>query len=92
MKNIKLTIFFLMVAVLLAAVALQGESDKQIQPAKAESKPIAKVKPTPASIPQTSAPVGSKQGYVMVTDVLDGFGGESESDDYRIPVNSGGQP
>ena len=28
----------------------------------------------------------------MVTDILDGFGGESESDNYRIPVNSGGQP
>ncbi|NIO07767.1 MAG: hypothetical protein GTO40_07065, partial [Deltaproteobacteria bacterium] len=26
------------------------------------------------------------------TDVLDGFGGESESANYRIPVNSGGQP
>ncbi len=28
----------------------------------------------------------------MVTDVLDGFGGESESENYRIEVNSGGQP
>lgn len=46
----------------------------------------------PVRIPQTT-PVGrSKQGYTMVTDVLDGFGGESESDNYRIPVNSGGQP
>ena len=28
----------------------------------------------------------------MVTDVLDGFGGESESDTYGMPVSSGGQP
>ena len=51
-----------------------------------------KIKLEPTSIPEKSAPKGSRQGYKMVTDVLDGFGGASESDNYRIPVNSGGQP
>jgi len=31
------------------------------------------------------------ENFKMVTDVLDAFGGESQSDDYTIPVNSGGQ-
>jgi hypothetical protein len=30
--------------------------------------------------------------FIMVSDVLDGFGGASVSTNYRIPVNSGGQP
>ena len=59
---------------------------KQITPAVSE--PIV----APVNIPQRSPLAGSRQGYKMVTDVLDGFGGESESDNYRIPVNSGGQP
>ncbi|MCK4403613.1 MAG: dockerin type I repeat-containing protein [candidate division Zixibacteria bacterium] len=59
---------------------------KQITPAVSEPK-IA-----PVNIPERAPVAGSKQGYLMVTDVLDGFGGESESDNYRIPVNSGGQP
>jgi hypothetical protein len=44
------------------------------------------------SFPQRAPFTGSRQGYQLVTDVLGGFGGESESDNYRIPVNSGGQP
>ncbi len=63
---------------------------------KAEPKQLTPVVPqtqiAPATIPQRSPFTGSRQGYKMVTDVLDGFGGESESDNYRIPVNSGGQP
>jgi hypothetical protein len=30
--------------------------------------------------------------FIMVTDILDGFGGASVSTNYGIPVNSGGQP
>jgi hypothetical protein len=59
---------------------------KQITPVVSEPK-IA-----PISIPERAPLKGSRQGYQMVTDVLDGFGGESESNNYRIPVNSGGQP
>jgi len=59
---------------------------KQITPAVSEPK-IA-----PISIPERAPLKGSRQGYQLVTDVLDGFGGESQSDNYRIPVNSGAQP
>ena len=92
MKKIKLAIMFLMVAALFAAVVVQAKSDKQVQPAKIKPKAVTEIKPAPASILQTPALTGSKQGYQLVTDVLDGFGGESESDNYRIEVNSGGQP
>jgi hypothetical protein len=92
MKKIESVTIFLVAAVLFAAVVVQAESDKQVQPAKIKTKAATEIQPAPASIPQTSALTGSKQGYQMVTDVLDGFGGESESDNYRIPVNSGGQP
>ena len=51
-----------------------------------------KIKVEQTDIPGRSAVKGSLQAYKMVTDVLDAFGGESESDNYRIPVNSGGQP
>jgi hypothetical protein len=71
------------------AVQVQSKDNakpEQIKPAVSEPK-IA-----PVSIPQTTPFKGSRQGYKMVIDVLDGFGGESESDNYRIPVNSGGQP
>jgi len=59
---------------------------KQITPAVSEPKVA------PVNIPGRAPLAGSRQGYKMVTDVLDGFGGESESDNYRIPINSGGQP
>ena len=59
---------------------------KQVTPAVSEPKVA------PVNIPQRTPFTGSRQGYQMVTDVLDSFGGESESDNYRIPVNSGGQP
>ena len=63
---------------------------KQVQPeiTPAESK----IKLESVTILERAPFKGSRQGYKMVTDVLDGFGGESESDNYRIPVNSGGQP
>ena len=32
------------------------------------------------------------ENYKLVTDVLDGSGGASQSDNYSIPSNSGGQP
>jgi hypothetical protein len=63
---------------------------------KAESKQVvpevSEIQGRQTSFPQTVPFTPSRQGYQLVTDVLDGFGGESESDNYRIPVNSGGQP
>ncbi len=92
MNKIKLGMIFIVAVALFAGVVVQAESDKQVQPAKIKPKAATEIRPTPANIPRTSARTGSKQGYLLVTDVLDGFGGESESDNYRIPVNSGGQP
>ncbi len=92
MNKVKLVTIILLAAVLFAAVVVHAESDEQVQPAKIKPKTVIEIKPAPASIPQAPAFTSSKQGYQLVTDVLDGFGGESESDNYRIPVNSGGQP
>jgi hypothetical protein len=46
----------------------------------------------PVSIPESRPPKASFQGYMMVADILDGFGGETQSENYRILVNAGGQP
>jgi hypothetical protein len=92
MNKIRLVIILLVAAVLFAVVVVQAESDKQAQPAKIKPKASTEIQPAPASMLQAPALTGSKQVYRLVTDVLDGFGGESESNNYRIPVNSGGQP
>ena len=54
----------------------------------AQSKTQAK----PVSLSEKTRLKGSLQECRMVTDVLDAFGGESQSDNYRISVNGGGQP
>jgi hypothetical protein len=91
MKKIKLGMVLLVVGALLA-VPVHSESNKQLQPKRVKQTAVTQVKSSPTSVPQRAPFMGTRQGYVMVTDVLDGFGGESESDNYRIPVNSGGQP
>jgi hypothetical protein len=92
MKKIKLAVLFLVAGTFLATLVVHAESNKQIQPEKNKGKAVTQIKSASTSVPQTTPLFGSRQGYLMVTDVLDGFGGESESDNYRIPVNSGGQP
>ena len=92
MNKIKLALILLVAAALFAVVVVQAESDKQVQPVKMRPKAVTEIKQVPQNIPQPPALTASMQGYQLVTDVLDGFGGESESDNYRIPVNSGGQP
>jgi hypothetical protein len=70
-----------------ASVQLKDKADpKQVTSAVSEPKTA------PMNTLMMPIHTGSKQGYLMVTDVLDGFGGESESENYKIPVNSGGQP
>ncbi|UCB52152.1 MAG: dockerin type I repeat-containing protein [Candidatus Zixiibacteriota bacterium] len=80
MNKIKLVLMFLAAALLIHALVVPAQPGKDAQPKQASS--IA---------PQRSPHLGTLQGYQMVTDALDVFGGESESDNYRIPVNSGGQ-
>jgi hypothetical protein len=91
MNKIKFGTVLLVVAALLA-VPVHAESNKQVQPKRVKQTAATQVKSSPVSVPQRAPLTSTRQGYVMVTDVLDGFGGASESDNYRIPVNSGGQP
>jgi hypothetical protein len=92
MNKTKLGIIFLVAAALFLVVVVHAESNKPIQPKKVKQKAVTQMKPSPTSVARRAPLTGPRQGYVRVTDVLGGFGGESESDNYRIPVNSGGQP
>ena len=94
MNKIKLGMIFLVAVAFFAVFVVHAQADKQIQPKKVKQKTVSvqsKDKVIPVSVPERAPLTGSKQGYLMVTDVLDGFGGESESDNYIISVNSGGQ-
>jgi hypothetical protein len=91
MNKIKFGAILLVAAVLIAAM-VHADTNTPVQPAKTKPKTVSQIKATPVSVPEKTPLASSRQGYQMVTDVLDGFGGESESDNYRIPVNSGGQP
>ena len=51
-----------------------------------------KIQAKPVNLSEKTRLKGFVQDYRLVTDVLDAFGGESESDYYRISVNGGGQP
>jgi hypothetical protein len=77
MYKLKWLILPLVMAALFATVIVQAESDKKI--------PSEQAAPSAVS-------ADSKQAYRLVTDVLDGFGGKSESINYQMPVNSGGEP
>jgi hypothetical protein len=92
MKRIRFGIIFLVALVFSAALAAHAQSDKELHSKMVEPRAVHDVKSLSAGVPQTSPFTDSRQGYQMVTDVLDGFGGESESENYRIPVNSGGGP
>jgi hypothetical protein len=92
MKMRTFATMFLVAAALLATLVVHAESDRQIQPGKVKHKAAAQIKPAPASVPQRAPLAPSRQGYQLVTDVLDSFGGQSESGNYKMVVNSGGQP
>jgi hypothetical protein len=90
-KKTKIAII-LTLCLLLATVAAFAESIKQARPEKTQPKAVSSVKTVSSNTAQTPIYKGSKQGYRLVTDVLDAFAGRSESANYTIPVNSGGQP
>ena len=81
MNKIKLLLILLAIAVLMLSLQELAQSDRRAQRT-----------PSPWVAPQTTPQLSARQEYQMVTDVLDGFGGESESDSYTIPLASGGQP
>lgn len=106
-KTVSVTVLLVPVIVFSIAVALRAQSKREVTPRKvkqtaapAESKhktePKQVIPTSPgtsqSTIPQRPFSVRVRQEYRMVTDVLDGFGGASESDNYSIPNNSGGQP
>ena len=91
MKKVKLGMIFFLLVGFFAVLVVPAQSDKQVQPKKAKQKAVS-VQSQDKVDPVRSPFRGSRQGYLLVTDVLDGFGGESASDNYTIPVNSGGQP
>jgi hypothetical protein len=70
--------------------AVTVQLDDKAEPEKV-SPTLSDTKIAPPIVPHRAPYAGTREGYQMVIDVLDGFGGESESDNYRIPVNSGGQ-
>ncbi len=92
MKRLRLIPVLLVVTALTLVMVVQAESGRKLEPVKANPKQVAEVKPAPVSTAQVPAPHGSRQGYQMVTEVLDSFGGASQSANFRISVNSGGQP
>ena len=89
MNRIRMLIIFLLALAFLVAMA---QSDRALQHKRVERKISSEVKLRPTDILKTTAFSGSRQTYQMVTDVVGGFGGKSQSDNYAIPVNSGGQP
>lgn len=77
MHRIRWMMISLVTVMLFAVMIVQAESDKQVPPEQAAPSAVS---------------TDSKQAYRLVTDVLDGFGGKSESINYKMPVNSGGEP
>jgi hypothetical protein len=92
MKKTKLSMIFLVGAALLMVLLAQAQSDEALRPKEVKQTAASGIKPAPVNTPEKSPFTDSRQGYQMVTDVLDSFGGEWESDNYRIPVSAGGQP
>jgi hypothetical protein len=90
-KKTKIAII-LTLCLLLGTVAAFAESIKQARPEKTQPKAVSSVKTASSNRVQTPIYTDSKQGYRLVTDVLDCLAGRLESANYRIPVNSGGQP
>jgi hypothetical protein len=90
MKRIRWLITLLTAVSFFAVLLAQAQSDRQTRPVKINEKAVTKIEPAPTTVPQTAPVIGPRQGYRMVTGVVGGFGGESESDNYRMSVSSGG--
>jgi hypothetical protein len=82
----------IMGVLLFAGFAVYSQSGSQVQTSKVRQKAASQIKKAPVNVPERVPFRGSPEGYMMVTDVMDGLGGDSESDNYGNPVNSGGQP
>lgn len=92
MRMTKATLLLTVSVALAAAIGLQARSDRAVRVGEAKQREISRIKKAPANVAHRSPISGSQRGYRMETDMLDGFGGASESENYRMPVNSGGHP
>jgi hypothetical protein len=92
MKGINLKTIFFLTAMLAAVVSVNAPTDTGAQSKEPKANEALKSKSEVANLPETPWPIHYGRGYQLVTEVLDIFGGESESDTYRIPFNSAGQP
>jgi hypothetical protein len=95
MRKVKWGMIFLVAVALFALVVVQAQPNRELLPKEVKQKAgtiQSKDKIEPVIISERSVLGDSRQGYKMVTDVVDAFGGESQSTNYKTPVNSGGQP
>jgi hypothetical protein len=92
MNKIRILVILVLAVPLLTLVVAPAESIEQAQPEKVPPNAVSSLKAAPVNTGQTPIYTNSKQGYRLASDVLDSFAGRSESANYRIPVNSGGQP
>ena len=92
MTKIRLIAVLLVAAALVAVVVVHAESGKEAQSAKINPKAASQVQATATSAPQTPVYTGSKQGYKVVTDVVNTVAGKFESANWKIPYSSGGEP
>jgi hypothetical protein len=74
------TVLFLSLSLTVVLVSVSSDPKAQLR------------EPETKELPETPWPMHYEREYQLVTDVLDIFGGKSESDTYRIPFNSAGQP
>jgi hypothetical protein len=92
MNKVKWIIISLVAVALFAVMVVQAKSDKQVQSKQIVPKTASEITIAPDNSSPQPVSADSKQGYQLKTDVLDSFGGELESDNYIIPVSSGGEP
>ncbi len=75
-----------------AAFGLQAASEENLQVEKAKPEEISQIRKAPENAGQGYLSSDGQTGYRLMPGVLDGLGGFSESNDYRISIGSGGQP
>ena len=92
MRITKATLLLTVSVALAAALGLHAKSDKSVRVSEAKQRQVSQIEKTPTNVVDATLMSSSQNAYRMEADVLDGFGGALESDNYRIPVNSGGHP
>lgn len=92
MNKLRSGIVFLACAAFSLALAVDVLPGRKVHLGEVEQEADSATKVDPTSAPARAPSDGFSQGCQLVTDVVDCFGGAMESENYRIAVNSGGQP